>query len=127
VIVGIGVDVVDLAELATSVVDRPRMSARVFTRSELAYCRALAKPLESLGARFAAKEAAFKAVGCGWAKGVTWHDAQVVATSGERPTLRVRGALARHARALGATDLHLSLSHSGGYAVAVVVAWRGDD
>lgn len=122
-IVGLGIDIVDIAELATSVVDRPRMSERVFTVRELAYCGARARPLEHLAARFAAKEAAFKAAGTGWAAGVGWHDAEVVAVPGMRPSLVLHGALAERARELGAVDLHLSLTHGGSYAAAVVVLY----
>jgi holo-[acyl-carrier protein] synthase len=120
-VVGVGIDIVELAELET-VLARPRTRARVFTRRELAYCRSKVHPLEHLAARFAAKEAAFKALGTGWAGRVRWHDAEVVAAAGTPPTLVVRGALAKRAQLVGASELRLSLTHSGGYAAAVVVA-----
>jgi holo-[acyl-carrier protein] synthase len=101
------------------------MLARVFTPGELAYCRARPRPIEHLAARFAAKEAAFKAVGTGWARGVRWRDAEVVSPAGQRPALRVRGALLRGARALGPGGFAVSLSHSGGYAVAMVIYGPG--
>ena len=118
--VGVGIDLVDIAELA-EVMARPRMLARVFTRRELAYCRARAQPMQHLAVRFAAKEAAFKAIGTGWANGVTWRDAEVVAAPGSAPQLVARGELARRGKALGAAQFHVSLSHSGAYAAAVVV------
>jgi holo-[acyl-carrier protein] synthase len=120
-VLGIGIDLVDIAELGQSVLDRPRMVARVFTRKELAYCRALPRADEHLAARFAAKEAAFKAIGTGWGQGVTWRDAEVVSTRGAAPALVLRGALGRRAKEIGARTFHLSLTHSGNYAAAVVV------
>jgi holo-[acyl-carrier protein] synthase len=121
-VVGVGIDIIELTEVQASVLARPRMRARVFTRGELAYCRDKARPLEHLAARFAAKEAVFKALGTGWTGRVRWHDAEVVATAGKPPELVLRGALAKQARVLGATELRLSLTHSGNYAAAVVVA-----
>jgi holo-[acyl-carrier protein] synthase len=121
---GVGIDLVDIAELA-EVMARPRMLARVFTRRELAYCRGRAKPMQHLAVRFAAKEAAFKAIGTGWANGVTWRDAEVVAAPGQAPRLVARGELARRGKALGAARFHVSLSHSGAYAAAVVVVTGG--
>lgn len=119
-VLGVGIDLVDLDELRTSILNRRGMPTRVFTRRELTYCEGPQRTAK-LGARFAAKEAAFKAVGTGWANGVTWRDAEVVARSGKRPELVARGALLEHARALGGTTFQLSLTHSGGYASAVVL------
>jgi len=115
------VDLVELGEFDASVAKRPAMLARVFTARELAYCRARPRPLEHLAARFAAKEAAMKAVGTGWGQGVGWRDAEVLSAPGKRPELRVRGALRAHA---GPGRFEVSLSHSGGYAVAMVVFSR---
>lgn len=123
--IGVGIDLVDIAELA-EVIARPRMLARVFTRREVAYCRARAQPMQHFAARFAAKEAAFKAIGTGWANGVTWRDAEVVAAPGGAPQLVCRGELARRGKALGAARFHVSLSHSGTYAAAVVVVTGGE-
>lgn len=118
---GVGIDLVDLVEFAEIMQRRARLLARVFTPRELAYCQVRHRPMQHLGARFAAKEAAFKAIGTGWASGVTWRDAEVVAQPGRPPRLVARGELARRSRALGASRFHLSLSHSGDYAAAVVV------
>lgn len=97
------------------------MVRRVFTEGELAYAGAGVRRLERLAARFAAKEAALKAVGIGWSKGVTWLDAEVIAGPAGPPRLIAHRGLERHARARGGTAFHLSLSHSGSYAAAVVL------
>ncbi|MBL0217666.1 MAG: holo-ACP synthase [Myxococcales bacterium] len=120
-VVGVGVDLVELEEFASTVLKRPSVLRRVFTPGELAWCAKGPRRVERLAARFAAKEAAFKAAGTGWSGGVTWRDAEVVSARGVAPTLAVRGVLKRHARALGGVTFHLSLSHSGQYAVAMVL------
>jgi holo-[acyl-carrier protein] synthase len=124
-IVGLGMDIVELAEFEASVASRRNVVRRVFTEGELAYAGAGVRRLERLAARFAAKEAALKAVGIGWSKGVTWLDAEVVARSAGPPQLIAHRALRRHARARGGTAFHVSLSHSGSYAAAVVLLVGG--
>jgi holo-[acyl-carrier protein] synthase len=123
---GVGLDLVDLTEFAQIMTKRPSVLERVFTPAELAYCQARAHPMQHLAARFAAKEAAFKAIGTGWAGGLTWHDAEVVPGATGAPVLRARGELARRSRALGARGFQISLSHSGNHAVAVVVLVAGE-
>jgi holo-[acyl-carrier protein] synthase len=118
-------DIVELDEFEASVASRRNVVRRVFTEGELAYAGAGVRRLERLAARFAAKEAALKAVGIGWSKGVTWLDAEVVAEPEGPPRLVAHGALRRHARARGGTTFHLSLTHSGSYAAAVVLLVAG--
>lgn len=120
----VGIDLVEIAELADVMTRRPSMLERVFTEAELAYCRAKHEPMQHLAARFAAKEAAFKAVGTGWAGDITWHDAEVVAAEGGAPVLVAHGELARRSRALGSA-FQVSLTHSGAYAAAMVVLVPG--
>jgi holo-[acyl-carrier protein] synthase len=114
VIIGVGIDVVDVARFA-AVLDRtPRLRDRLFTDAE----RSL--PINSLAARFAAKEAVAKALGA--PSGMHWHDAEVHRGVDGRPHLEVRGTVQARVDALGITSLHLSLSHDAGIASAVVVA-----
>jgi holo-[acyl-carrier protein] synthase len=113
-IIGVGVDLVDLARFDESLRRTPGLRERLFTENE----RAL--PLASLAARFAAKEAVAKALGA--PRGLEWHDAEVVKDDGGRPGLRVSGTVAAAADAAGVTSWHLSLAHDGGAAVATVVA-----
>jgi holo-[acyl-carrier protein] synthase len=117
----VGIDLVDLAEFSAIMERYPRWLGRVFTRHERAYCRDRPRPMQHFAARFAAKEAAFKAIGTGWANGVAWRDAEVISVTGKAPELVARGELARRARALGARGFHVSLTHSGSYAAAVVL------
>lgn len=113
-IVGIGVDVVDLARFQRALDRTPRLRDRLFTAQE----RAL--PLRSLAGRFAAKEALLKALGS--TDGVGWHDMEVVSGTDGNPDLQVAGRAAEIAAARGITSLHVSMSHDAGVAIAVVVA-----
>jgi holo-[acyl-carrier protein] synthase len=116
VIVGVGIDVVDLERFAGSLERTPGLAVRLFTEDE----RAL--PARSLAARFAAKEALAKALGA--PGGLLWTDAEVGRAPDGRPRLHVKGTVAAAAARLGVTSWHISLSHDGGVAVAVVIAER---
>jgi holo-[acyl-carrier protein] synthase len=113
-IVGVGVDVVDLQRFEASLTRTPGLDDRLFTPGE----RAL--PIASRAARFAAKEAVAKALGA--PNGLEWHDVEVVSDDSGRPRLEVTGTVAAVAERAGVTAWHLSLSHDGGSAVAMVVA-----
>jgi len=112
-IVGVGVDVVEVARLARALERTPSLRARLFTPAEQQVTR-----IESLAARFAAKEAVAKVLG---APGLPWVGAEVVSEESGRPALRVHGAVASAATERGITDWHLSLSHDGGFATAFVI------
>jgi holo-[acyl-carrier protein] synthase len=114
VIVGVGIDVVDVERFGATLERTPALRERLFTVGE----RDL--PLNSLAARFAAKEAVAKALGA--PTGMHWHDAEVRRGVDGRPHLEVRGTVQARVDALGITSLHLSLSHDAGIASAVVVA-----
>src|SRR5262245_11825710 len=114
---GIGVDVVKVERLKESL-ERfgARMEHRLFTEHELEYCRRHRDPLPHFAARFAAKEAAFKAIGTGLSGGVGWKQAEVIQPGGRQPELRFSGVALERFQALGCTASHLSLSHDGGLA-----------
>jgi len=114
VIVGVGIDVVDLARFEQALARTAGLAGRLFTDGE----RRL--PVRSLAARFAAKEALAKALGA--PRGLLWTDAEVVVRDGGRPHLEVRGTVAAAAARLGVTHWHISLSHDAGIASAVVIA-----
>jgi holo-[acyl-carrier protein] synthase len=118
-VVGIGVDAVLVERFAASLARTPGLEARLFTDAELGRAGG-SRPDESLAARFAAKEAVAKAIGA--PKGLHWHDVEVHSEDTGRPRLAVTGAVAEAAAALGIAHWHLSLSHDGGIAVAMVVA-----
>ncbi|QKE85747.1 holo-ACP synthase [Arthrobacter sp. NEB 688] len=115
-IVGVGIDVVDVERFGATLERTPRLGERLFTEGE----RVL--PLNSRAARFAAKEALAKALGA--PVGLQWHDAEVVRGPDRRPAFRLRGTVEAAVAELGITSIHVSLSHDAGIASAVVVAER---
>ena len=116
-IVGVGIDVVEIARFEQALSRTVGLAARLFTDGE----RTL--PPHSLAARFAAKEALAKALGA--PRGLLWTDAEVVTDDRGRPSLLVHGTVAAAGGRLGVTGWHLSLSHDAGIASAVVIA-EGD-
>ena len=121
-IVGTGIDIVAVARIARfRQRRRARGLRRLFTDDELADCLRRAAPDPSLAARFAAKEAFFKALGTGWGPGGDWTHVEVVRGRGGRPELRLHGRAALAARERGVRRVHLSLAHTDSLAVAQVV------
>ncbi len=98
-----------------------RLRDRAFTAAEIAYCEERANSYQHYAARFAAKEAAFKAIGTGWHDGIGWHDAEVKNELSGKPSLILSGRALEIAQRLGARCFWLSLSHTDAYAVAQVV------
>ena len=121
-IVGLGVDIEEVGRIRGAIERHgDRFVRRIFTSSEVAYAEEKAHPFSSYAARFAAKEAAMKALGTGWDHGVRWRDIEVTNQSGGRPLLRLRGRAAEVAEELGCRSIHLSLSHTRETALAQVI------
>lgn len=112
-IIGVGIDVCDIGRFAASLERTRGLRERLFTRKEAS------RPVASLAARFAAKEALAKALGA--PSGMAWHDAEVVSEESGRPLFALRGTVRARADELGVTSVHLSLSHDAGIASAMVV------
>lgn len=123
-IVSIGTDLVEIARFSRVMKARGKaFEERLFTAAEVAYCRQRrASSVNSFAARFAAKEAAMKALGTGWSKGVRWVDIEVVRAPGEAPKIQLHGESAKIAKRKGITRMHLSITHSETSAMAFVVA-----
>jgi holo-[acyl-carrier protein] synthase len=121
-IVGSGIDMVEIPRIQQSV-ERfgQRFLDRVFTAAEQAYCLRKRNAAESLAARFAAKEAAAKALGTGISRGVNWLEIEVVREPGGRPTVRFHGRAAEFASRLGVAHTALSLTHTASLSMASVV------
>lgn len=115
---GVGVDLIEISRLERALERRPRLAERVFSPGELAYAATRARPGRHLAARFAAKEAAVKALGL---TGLRLHEVEVTGGGDEAPALRLSGSAARLARESGIA-LDVSLTHSRELAAAVVVA-----
>ena len=121
-IVGTGIDIAEVPRIAASI-ERfgERFLHRVFTEGEIRYCESKANRVERYAARFAAKEAAMKAIGTGWNHGVAWRDIEVCREPGGRPTLAFHRKAAEFAAKLGATYVALSLTHTAEHAIAQVI------
>ncbi len=119
-IIGIGIDVVDVPRFEATLARTPGMVDRLFTPEERTTDLGHPRTPTSLAARFAAKEAVAKALGA--PTGMQWHDCQVIGDSDGRPWLRLRGTVQAAAETQGIDRWHLSLSHDGDVAVAYVIA-----
>lgn len=115
-----GIDVIEIERIARAI-ERwgDRFLHRVYTPAEIAHCRGRA---QSLAGRFAAKEAASKALGVG-IRGLSWRDIEVVRGPRGKPVMRLHGKAARLAAAQGLTAFEVSISHSRTVALASVIAW----
>ena len=121
-IIAIGIDLVEISRMEEVFARRgQRFSVRVFTGGEVSYCESLGSKFASYAARFAAKEAVMKALGTGWAEGIRWKDIEVVGHPGGAPAIRLHGRALDRMREIGATTVHLSLTHSGDLAIAQVI------
>lgn len=121
-IVGTGIDIAEVDRIAASI-ERfgRRFLDRVFTADEIRYCESKANRAERYAGRFAAKEAAMKAIGTGWSHGVTWQDVEVMRVPGGRPTVAFHGKAAEFFRKLGAVRAQLSITHTKELAMAQVI------
>jgi holo-[acyl-carrier protein] synthase len=121
-VVGIGVDLVETARIAEGIEQHgERFTRRLYTPGEIAYCEKFRSKAERYAARFAAKEAAFKALGTGWREGVRWLDVEVVNQPNGKPELLLHGRAEELARALGVARMSISISHADHYAVVQVI------
>lgn len=118
-VVGVGVDLVDLARFERAMSRTPRLRERLFAADERTV-DGKERPLRSLAGRFAAKEALIKAFGDSWAMG--WHDMVIVGDDRGKPSFALRGEASVAAETLGISRVHVSMSHDAGLAIAVVVA-----
>jgi holo-[acyl-carrier protein] synthase len=121
-IVGTGIDIAEVPRVRHSI-ERfgDRFLRRIYTPGEIRYCDSKANRVERYAARFAAKEAAMKALGTGWNHGVRWRDCEVVRQPGGRPTLQFHGKAGEFAAKLGVKNIALSITHTAEQAMAQVI------
>lgn len=121
-IVGSGIDLCEVPRIQSAIARHgQRFIERVFTGREIAYAESKANRYERYAARFAAKEAGMKALGTGWRGGIGWHDFEVANLSSGRPTLRFHGKAAELAEERGVRGVALSITHTAGQALAMVI------
>ncbi len=122
-IIGIGVDIVEIGRIERAIeAHGDRLRDRIFTSGEIAYCQLTARRGERFATRFAAKEAARKALGAAVPlTALSWHDIEVVASDEGAPQLQFHGRAADLSSRLGVNRAHVSLSHSQDQAIAFVI------
>ncbi len=121
-IAGMGIDVAEVKRIKTVIESQgDRFLRRVYTLDEVAYCEQFKNKYERYAGRFAAKEAAMKALGTGWSRGVRWVDVEVVRQQGGRPTIMLKGEAKKIAEAMGVKNIALSITHSAEQAIAHVI------
>ena len=121
-IVGTGIDITEVPRIAAAIARHgERFLQRVFTAAEIRYCESKRNKVERYAARFAAKEAAMKAIGTGWRQGVAWKEIEIGREPGGRPTVVFSGRVKQHAERLGAKRASLSLTHTADTAMAQVI------
>src|SRR3984893_7484180 len=121
-IVGDGIDIAEVPRIAESIKRfGERFIRRVFTAGEIRYCDSKANRFERYAARFAAKEAAMKALGTGWNHGLRWRECEVARMPGGRPTMSFHGKAGEFAAKLGVKNVALSITHTAEQAMAQVI------
>jgi holo-[acyl-carrier protein] synthase len=121
-ILGTGIDIAEVPRIRQAM-ERfgDRFVRRIYTAGEIRYCDSKANRVERYAARFAAKEAAMKALGTGWNHGVRWRDCEVARLPGGRPSILFHGKAAEIAAKLGVKHAALSITHTAEQALAQVI------
>ena len=121
-IVGLGVDIAEVRRVQAAIERRgAAFLRRVYTPAEIEYCERFKNKFERYAGRFAAKEAAMKALGTGWSRGVRWVDIEVVREVSGRPTIALAGEAGKIADQLGVKRISLSITHTEEQALAQVI------
>jgi len=121
-IVGLGVDIAEVGRMKTAIERHGEaFLRRVYTAREREYCERFKNKYERYAGRFAAKEAAMKALGTAWSRGVRWVDVEVVREKGGRPTMKLAGEAAKVAERMGVKNIALSITHTAQQAFAQVI------
>jgi holo-[acyl-carrier protein] synthase len=121
-IVGMGIDIAEVRRIQAVIeAQKERFLRRVYTLAEVAYCEQFKNKYERYAGRFAVKEAAMKALGTGWSRGVRWVDVEVVRQRAGRPTLALKGVAKKIADELGVKHIAVSITHTAEQALAQVI------
>ena len=124
-IISIGIDIIEVARIREVLLRTPRFAERVFTRRERDYCDSRGVvAAQHYAARFAAKEAALKALQTGWRGGISWQDIEVSAKESGAPYLIFTGQVLKVFEEFRATATHLTISHTSEHAIAQVILER---
>ncbi len=121
-IIGLGVDIAEVGRIKAAIERHGEtFLRRLYTPAEREYCERFKNKYERYAGRFAAKEAAMKALGTGWSRGVRWVDVEVVRQRGGRPTVKLHGEAGNIADRLSVKNISLSITHTADQAFAQVI------
>ncbi len=121
-IIGLGVDIAEVPRVQAAIERHgQRFLDRIFTPKEIEYCERFKNKFERYAGRFAAKEAAMKALGTGWRRGIRWVDLEVVREQSGRPSISLAGEAAKIAGQLGVKRISISITHTEAQALAQVI------
>ena len=121
-IIGMGVDIAEVERIQAAIEKHGEtFLRRLYTQGERAYCEQFRNKYERYAGRFAAKEAAMKALGTGWRRGVKWVDFEVVREPSGRPTIALGGEAKKIAERMGVKHISLSITHTASQALAQVI------
>ncbi len=123
IVVGIGTDIIECARIGKMIEKHGELFlARVYTQREINYCSSRKAANQHYAGRWAAKEAVFKAIGTGWARGIQWKDVEVTNETGGKPSIVLEGFAKSHCRQQGISEIMITISHCRHYAVAFATA-----
>ena len=121
-IISVGIDIIEVYRIRQTIERTPRFLRRVYTEKERDYCESKGVGrFNSYAARFAAKEAALKALKTGWRGSISWLDLEISRDANGAPNLTITGEAANILNQIGANHIHLSMSHTTDHAVATVI------
>jgi holo-[acyl-carrier protein] synthase len=120
-LLGIGTDIIEVQRVETKINKEIGFRELVFSENEIAYCEAKTHKFEHYAARFAAKEALMKALGTGWAQGLTWNEIEILNEENGKPVVSLLGETAKTIQKTGFSSIHVSLSHLKNMAPATVI------
>lgn len=120
-IFGIGTDIIEVDRVGKQVADCTGFREQIFTEREIKYCESKRSKAQNYAARFAAKEALFKALGTGWRGGLAWSEIEILNNRLGKPEVFVHGKIKRFIEKKKITRIHVSLSHINNLANAFVI------
>lgn len=120
-IFGHGIDIIEISRIKKAIEKSERFQTKIFSQNEIAYCESKANKYQSYAARFATKEAFFKAIGTGWANGIKWTDIEVLNNESGKPILCLHNKALIFINENNINNLHVSISHLKDIAIASVI------